>query len=82
MRSVAMPNATGLALFPNPTSHQTTLTGATPGATVQVLDALGRLVATATADPAGAAQLALPTGLATGMYLVRTGQQTLRLTVE
>jgi hypothetical protein len=39
-------------------------------------------VASATADAAGAATLALPAGLPTGVYVVRTGSQALRLTVE
>jgi hypothetical protein len=47
---------------------------------VQVLDALGRQVATATADATGTA--ALPAGLAPGVYVVRAGAQALRLTVE
>lgn len=43
---------------------------------------VGRQVLTAPADAAGTAVLALPTGLATGVYVVRTGSQALRLTVE
>jgi hypothetical protein len=39
-------------------------------------------VLTAPADAAGSAVLALPTGLASGVYVVRTGSQALRLTVE
>ncbi|MGI4864746.1 MAG: IPT/TIG domain-containing protein [Janthinobacterium lividum] len=74
--------AAGLSLFPNPASSGATLTGATPGALVQVLDALGRCVATATIDATGTAVLALPAGLAPGVYVVRAGQQALRLAVE
>ena len=84
VRTVALSGAaTGLALYPNP-SHgsATTLTGAQPGAVVRVLDALGRQVLTAPADAAGTAVLALPAGLASGVYVVRTGQLALRLTVE
>jgi hypothetical protein len=47
-----------------------------------VLDALGRPVTTATADAAGTARLALPAGLAPGVYLVRSGTQVRRLVVE
>jgi hypothetical protein len=49
---------------------------------VQVLDALGRCVATATADAGGTAALALPAGLPGGVYVVRAGAQALRLTLE
>ena len=74
--------AAKLALFPNPTQSAATLTGATAGTTVQVLDVLGRVLLTAKADAAGKADLALPTGLAKGVYLVRAGQLTTRLVVE
>jgi hypothetical protein len=83
VRSVRLSEAAdGLALFPNPTTARTTLSGTQPGSLVQVFDALGRVVAAATADAAGTATLALPAGLATGIYVVRTGTQALRLTVE
>jgi uncharacterized protein YfaS (alpha-2-macroglobulin family) len=57
-----------------------TLSGVAPGAAVQLLDALGRTAATATADATGTATLAA--GLAPGVYVVRAGAQALRLTVE
>lgn len=82
VRTVAVPGLAGLALFPNPTKRAATLTGAQPGAVVTVLDALGRLVLSALADAAGTAALALPAGLASGVYVVRTGSQALRLAVE
>ena len=70
----------GLTLFPNPASSgAATLAGATPGATVRVLDALGRVVAAATADASGATQLA---GLSAGLYLVQAGSHTARLAVN
>ena len=74
--------ATALSLYPNPASnhnHATTLYGATPGSTVQVLDALGRPVLTTVADASGTARLS---GLAAGFYLVRSGTTTLHLAVE
>ena len=75
--------AASLALFPNPThGGAATLTGAAPGTTVTVFDALGRRVLSAPADAAGTAQLVLPAGLPTGVYVVRTGNKALRLTVE
>jgi hypothetical protein len=81
VRTVAVPLPTGLALFPNPTHGSATLTGAQPGAAVVVLDAVGRLVASFTADAQGTAALALPTALTSGVYVVRTGSSALRLTV-
>ena len=71
-----------LSVYPNPTPGTATLTGAQPGAVVQVLDALGRPVLTASADATGAARLALPAGQPAGVYLVRCGGQSLRLVVE
>ncbi|QKG53000.1 T9SS type A sorting domain-containing protein [Hymenobacter sp. BRD67] len=70
-----------LALYPNPASGSITLAGATPGMVVRVLDALGRVVATATADSQGTARLVLPAGTAAGVYVVRGGQA-LRLAIE
>jgi len=49
---------------------------------VQIFDALGRVVAAASANAAGNAELVLPTGLASGVYVVRSGSHTARLTVE
>ena len=72
-----------LALFPNPAhGGAATLTGVAAGQAVQVLDAVGRLVLSATADASGTAALALPAGLPGGVYVVRAGAQALRLTVE
>jgi len=81
VRPVALTGAAaGLSLYPNPApGGAATLLGASPEAPVQVFDALGRPVAAATADAAGTA--ALP-GLAPGVYVVRVGQQAVRLTVE
>ena len=73
--------ATALAVYPNPTAQASTLSGAAPGAAVQVVDAVGRRVATVAADAAGTAQL--PATLAPGAYLVQTaGQLPVRLLVE
>jgi hypothetical protein len=83
VRTVALTGAAaGLALFPNPAHGAATLTGAQPGEVVTVLDALGRLVLSTPADTVGTALLALPTGITTGVYVVRAGSQALRLTVE
>jgi alpha-tubulin suppressor-like RCC1 family protein len=67
-----------LTLYPNPANGRATLTGTLPGTAVQVLDATGRLVATATADAAGTAVLPL----SAGVYVVRAGSKAVRLTVE
>jgi hypothetical protein len=82
VRPVAVAGQSGLTLFPNPTRAAATLLGAAPGAAVVVFDAVGRQVLATTADTAGTAPLALPPGLAVGVYVVRTGTTALRLTVE
>ncbi|MGI4869754.1 MAG: beta strand repeat-containing protein [Janthinobacterium lividum] len=73
-----------LLLYPNPargTTHgSATLTGAEAGASVRVLDALGRVVAASVADAGGEAALA--GGLAPGVYVVRVGTSAARLVVE
>ncbi|WBA41475.1 T9SS type A sorting domain-containing protein [Hymenobacter canadensis] len=74
--------AAALSLYPNPTIGAAMLTGAAPGAAVQVLDALGRLVLRATADATGTARLVLSAGQLAGLYLVRCGAQVLRLVRE
>jgi hypothetical protein len=76
------PAPLGLSLHPNPTRQLTTLLGAQPGASVQVMNSLGQLVLSTTADAAGSTVLELPAGLAGGVYTVRTGQQVARLVVQ
>ena len=75
----AGPAGVGLTLYPNPAHGAATLTGATPGTLVQVLDVLGREVAIATTGADGTAAL---TGLAPGVYVVRAGTRATRLAVE
>ena len=70
----------GLLIFPNPTSGPATLAGAAPGGPVQVLDALGRVVLTATADAGGVALLPAPGR--PGVYVVRVGGRASRWVVE
>jgi len=67
-----------LALYPNPTAGAATLSGTAASTAVRVLNSLGQLVATATADASGNTPLSLPTGL----YLVQAEGQTLRLSVR
>jgi alpha-tubulin suppressor-like RCC1 family protein len=69
-------------LYPNPAHDAVTVTGLQAGQLIEVFDALGRALLTATADASGSARLVLPTGLAAGVYLVRSGSQVQRLTVE
>ena len=68
------------SLYPNPARGAATVAGLAPKASLQIIDLLGRPVATATADATGAATL--PAGLRPGVYLVRSGTQAERLTVE
>ncbi|MBF9222361.1 FG-GAP-like repeat-containing protein [Hymenobacter ruricola] len=84
VRTVALTGlAAGHSLFPNPArGGAATLTGAAPGTRVTVYDALGRPVATATADAAGTAALALPAAQPAGVYVVHAGSQAIRLVVE
>ncbi|MDB5267267.1 MAG: C-terminal target protein [Hymenobacter sp.] len=84
VRSIVLKGAVAaLSLYPNPTATgAATLTGAQPGTLVTVYDALGRPVLSAPADATGTAALLLPGGLPTGVYVVRAGNQALRLTVE
>ncbi|WP_426059452.1 DUF4394 domain-containing protein [Hymenobacter sp. B1770] len=79
---VLVSESVAMSVFPNPAQASAVLVGAPSGAAVQVMDAVGRTVATAVVDETGAAQLRLPTGLARGMYLVRAGTKALRLQVE
>ncbi|UOR00202.1 T9SS type A sorting domain-containing protein (plasmid) [Hymenobacter sp. 5317J-9] len=74
--------AAGMAVYPNPARAETTLTGAVPGAVVTVFDAVGREVASSRADATGTAVLALPKGLPSGVYVVRSGTHAVRLTME
>ena len=76
------PVAAGLTAFPNPATRTARLTGAPASGRIQVLDALGRIVTTATADANGEAGLSLPAGLCSGVYIVRVGSQALRLLVN
>ena len=72
-----------LALYPNPAREgAATLTGVQPGTVVRVVDALGRSVLTTTANEAGTAKLQWPTGVVSGLYLVRAGAQASCLVVQ
>jgi hypothetical protein len=83
VRTVALPSelTPTLSLFPNPSSGSTTLSGATAGATIQVVDVLGRQVLATTAAPDGTAQLVLMS-LPAGVYLVRSEGRAVRWAVH
>jgi hypothetical protein len=72
----------GLVIYPNPARAAATLAGAPAHTVVQVLDALGQVLVVTTTDATGTAQLALPTELAAGLYVVRCAGHTQRLVVE
>jgi hypothetical protein len=83
VRSVAVAGATAkLVVYPNPMHAVATLVGAAPATSVQVLNAVGKLVWRTKTDEVGAAQLTLPAGLPAGIYLVRAGSQATRLVVQ
>jgi hypothetical protein len=82
VRAVPVGGAGPLTLYPNPARSAVTVAGLAAGTEVEVLDALGRAVAHATAEADGTARLSLPDGLATGVYVVRGGGQARRLMVE
>jgi hypothetical protein len=71
----------GLSLSPNP-GRSTRLSGAAAGAGVDVFDLMGRRVLTAAADATGSVPLGLPTGLASGVYVVRSGAKVARWVAE
>ena len=73
---------TGLFVFPNPARGTSTLVGAATGTSVQILDALGRVVFATMADATGTTTLALPANLPKGVYLVRSGNKTARLSID
>ena len=63
------------SVYPNPARGAITVAGLAPGQPVQVLDLLGRLVLSGTAPKQGDLQLALPAGLASGLYVVRRARR-------
>jgi len=82
VRVVTIAAKTGLTLYPNPARSAVAVTGLAAGTAVDVLDTLGRTVVRATAGADGTAAITLAPGLPTGVYVVRSGPQTCRLTVE
>lgn len=84
VQTVALNNGPSaeIELSPNPARTTPTLRGATPGAWVRVFDVQGRQVYAAPASATGTAVLKLPETLPAGLYIVRTGTQTLRLLTQ
>jgi uncharacterized delta-60 repeat protein len=84
VRAVTFPHSSipSFTFYPNPAHAAVTVAGIAAGTQVEVFDAVGRVVAQATADASGTAQLALPGGLPAGVYVVRSGASALRLAVE
>lgn len=82
LATVASQRQPAFSLYPNPARGAATVAGLAPGAPLQIADLLGRTVATSSADATGKAALALPASLRPGVYLVRSGTLTQRLTVE
>jgi hypothetical protein len=82
VRSVQTTGITHLELYPNPAHRALSVTGAAAGAAVEIFDALGRTILTAPANADGQARLTLPASLPSGVYIVRSGTETRRLTVE
>jgi hypothetical protein len=74
--------AVGWTVYPNPARTAVTVLGLPPGQAVQVLDGVGRVVLAGTVPAQGGLSLALPAGLASGVYVVRAGAQARRLLVE
>jgi hypothetical protein len=72
----------GLRLYPNPAHGLVTVMGLPAGQPVEVFDSWGRLVASDAVPPTGLLPLALPAGLAQGLYLVRAGGKSQRLLVD
>ena len=78
------PSPAPLSAYPVPAHGALQVRGATPGTALTLRNALGRLVfaAPASAGADGSATLTLPAGLPAGLYLLRNGQQTVRVIVE
>lgn len=79
----AAARADGLVVWPNPGGPGPVwVQGPAPGQVVQVLDALGRIVAIGQMPARGPLALPLPAALSAGLYLVRSAGQVQRLVIE
>ncbi|HEX8326445.1 MAG TPA: zinc-dependent metalloprotease family protein [Hymenobacter sp.] len=84
VRTVAVPAgvAARLQVWPNPARGAVSVGGIAPGKAVQLIDLTGRVLLSAVLPADGPLQLQLPSGLAPGLYVVRSGGQSQRLVVE
>jgi uncharacterized protein (DUF2141 family) len=84
VRTVRQAGGGALLAYPVPARvGQALVVAGLPGmAPLALHDALGRRVALATAGPDGTATLTLPAGLASGVYVLHSGGQALRVAVE
>lgn len=72
----------GLEVWPNPSGGGVVSVRGVPGQPVQLLDVLGRALASGRLSGGGVLALPLPAGLPAGVYLVRSAGQVRRLVVE
>ena len=80
---VAAPGTGGLTVWPNPAgAREVWVQGAPAGATVDVLDLLGRPVFHGIMPGTGPLRVALPLPVGAGMYVVRSGRQTQKVLVQ
>jgi hypothetical protein len=84
VRVVTIDGQRALTLYPNPAraGQVLTVTGLAAGTTAEVLDALGRRLLATPVAADGTARFALPSSLAGGTYVLRSGAQARRLLVE
>ena len=77
VRTVAAPagRLAQLQLWPNPAHGTIAVGGVAPSQGMQLLDLTGRVLLSAVLPAEGPLHLALPTGLAPGVYVVRSGGQ-------
>ncbi|MCC3156474.1 hypothetical protein LJ737_04450 [Hymenobacter sp. 15J16-1T3B] len=71
-----------LRVWPNPARQAVHVSGGTPGQSVQLLDAVGRVVATGIMPATGALVLTLPGHLPLGIYAVRVQGRSTKLVIQ
>ncbi|UOQ75106.1 T9SS type A sorting domain-containing protein [Hymenobacter cellulosilyticus] len=83
VRSVQVPDkAPQLTVWPNPLREKLQVTGLAPGQRVEILDALGRVMAGGIMPLAGPLSLPLPVPLPAGVYIVRGQGKTCKVVVQ
>ena len=71
-----------MSLYPDPATREVRVSGATIGMPLEVFDVMGRRIAITGAVTRETTPVLLPAGLAAGVYIVRSGAQSQRLTVQ